>query len=109
MVYRVVTIGREYGSGGGAIAAKLAQRLGWELIHNSLITKIASAANLDPSICHRYDDKVDSWMHRLNKRTFGRGAFEGVTGFDSFDSEAMVALSRQVIESAASAGNPRIG
>jgi cytidylate kinase len=104
-MFRVVTVGREYGSGGAPIAEKLACRLGWELVDNSLITEIARAANVDPKLCHRYDERVDSWLHRLNKRTFGLGAFEGVAGGDVFDSDSMAALSRRVIERAGDLGN----
>ena len=104
-MYRVITVGREYGSGGGPIAGKVAQRLGWELSDNSLITEIARSANVDPKVCHRYDERRDSWLHRINKRTFGRGTFEGVAGGDVFDGDAMAALSRRVIERAADAGS----
>ena len=104
-MYRVVTVAREYGSGGGPVAAKLAARLGWDLIDNSLITEVARAANVHPSICHECDERVDSWFHRLNKRTFGRGVFEGVAAGEVFDADAMVALSRKIIEEAAGQGN----
>jgi CMP/dCMP kinase len=103
-MYRVVTVAREYGSGGSPIAARLAARLGWELVDNSLIVDVAKAANVDPSICHQCDERVDSCFHRLNKRTFGRGTFEGVTAGEVFDGDAMVSLSRKIIETAADQG-----
>ena len=104
-MYRAVTVAREYGSGGTPIATALAERLGWELLDNSLITRVAHAANVDPLVCHARDERVDSWFHRLNKRTFGRGTFEGVATADVFDADAMVALSRKMIEAAAAQGN----
>ena len=104
-MYRVVTVAREYGSGGAPIAAKLAARLGWDLLDNALITQVAQAANVDPRICHECDERIDSWFHRLNKRTFGRGVFEGVAAGEVFDADAMVALSRKMIEEAARQGN----
>ncbi len=104
-MYRVVTVGREYGSGGGPIAARLAARLGWELVDNSLISEIARSANVDPNVCHKFDEKLDSWLHRLSKQTFGLGAFEGVASGEQFDGEAMAALSRKVIQRAAEMGN----
>jgi len=33
---RAITISREYGSGGGEIAARLARRLGWQLIDHAV-------------------------------------------------------------------------
>lgn len=103
-MYRAVTVAREYGSGGGPIAAKLAARLGWDLLDNALITEVAKTAKVDASICHQCDERVDSWFHRLNKRTFGRGVFEGVAAGEIFDADAMLALSRKMIEEAARHG-----
>ncbi len=34
---RAVTISREYGSGGGEIAARLAKHLGWQLIDHEIV------------------------------------------------------------------------
>jgi len=104
-MYRVITVSREYGSGGSIIGAKLAARLGWELLDKALITDVARAANVDPRICHECDERIDSWFHRLNKRTFGRGVFEGVVAGEVFDSDTMVTLSRKMIEEAADQGN----
>jgi cytidylate kinase len=104
-MYRVITVAREYGSGGGRIAERLASRLGWQLIDNSLITQVAKAAHVDPEICHECDEHVDSWFHRLNKQTFGLGAFEAIASGDVFDADAMVALTRTFIREAAQEGN----
>jgi len=38
---RAVTISREYGSGGGEIATRLAKRLGWQLIDHALVERTA--------------------------------------------------------------------
>jgi cytidylate kinase len=100
-----VTLARQYGSGGGPIAKKLAGQLGWELLDNALITKIAESAKVDRRVCEEYDESVDPWLHRLAKQAFGRGAFEGVATADVFDSDRMVQLSRQLIEDAARMGN----
>ncbi len=104
-MYRVITVAREYGSGGGTIAARLAARLGWDLIDNSLIKQVAQAANVDPEVCHECDERVDSWFHRLNKSTFGLGVFEGVAVGDVFDADAMASITRRMIEEAARQGN----
>jgi CMP/dCMP kinase len=39
---RAVTISREYGSGGGEIATRLAKRLGWQLIDHAIVERVAS-------------------------------------------------------------------
>jgi len=104
-MYRAITVAREYGSGGGTIAARLAARLGWDLIDNSLIKQIAQAANVDPEVCHECDERVDSWFHRLNKSTFGLGVFEGVAAGNVFDADTMASLTRKMIEEAVYQGN----
>lgn len=38
---RAITISREYGSGGGEIASRLATRLGWDLIDHALVERVA--------------------------------------------------------------------
>jgi hypothetical protein len=39
---RAITVSREYGSGGGEIAARLARKLGWQLIDHAVIEQQAS-------------------------------------------------------------------
>ena len=38
---KVITITREYGAGGGEVARKLAERLGWELLDRELLHQAA--------------------------------------------------------------------
>jgi cytidylate kinase len=103
--YKAITVSRQYGSGGGAIACRLAKRLGWDLLDHALIARIAKQANVPDRICEQLDESVDNWLHRLTKRTFGRGAFEGVSNSEVFDSDAMARLTRQLVEEAAKIGN----
>jgi len=104
---RTVTIGGEYGSGRAEIARRLAEKLGWRLLDNALIQQIASTAHVDPSLAMRYDECIDSFLHRMHKALW-RGGYEGVastTESDVFDADTMAELSRCVIESAAKEGN----
>jgi cytidylate kinase len=107
-VYRILTIGREYGSGGGPVAELVAKQIGWKLLDETLVQTVAEKAMVHRDLASRYDECLDSWMHRLTKRTFGRGAFEGVGPValaDMFDADAMAGLSRRLIEEAAEIGN----
>ena len=74
-MFRLITIEREYGSGGAAIAAQLAERLGWKLWDQLLTQEIAHRAQVDPSAVKRCDEHMDSRFHRLAK-TFWRGSYE---------------------------------
>jgi cytidylate kinase len=103
--YRTITVARQYGSGGGPIARILANKLGWDLLDHSLITRIAQSAHVDAHVCEQLDEAVDTWLHRLTKRAFGSGAFEAAAPAEVFDSDTMASVARQLIEEAARIGN----
>jgi cytidylate kinase len=107
-MFRVLTVAREYCSGGGSIARKVAERLGWNLLDVALVEAIARSARVDPDLARRYDERVDSWLHRVSRRGLWRGAFEGVaTAADTevFDAETMAALGKSLILEAHAQGN----
>jgi cytidylate kinase len=107
-MYRVLTVAREYGSGGASIAALVAARLGWKLLDSALIDEIARAAHVDPELARQYDERVDTWLHRLSRRGLWYGAFEGVaavTPADVFDAETMAQLTRALVERACEVGS----
>lgn len=52
-MYRVITVEREYGCGGGEIAGELARRLDWRLWDHALTEEIAKLANVDCSAVQR--------------------------------------------------------
>ncbi len=74
-MFRLITIEREYGCGGGAIAAELARRLGWKLWDRHLTEEIARLANVELSAVSRCEERMDSSFYRLAK-TFWRGSYE---------------------------------
>jgi cytidylate kinase len=107
-MYRVLTVAREYGSGGARIAGLVAARLGWKLLDSALIDEIAKAAHLDPGLARRYDERVDTWLHRLSRHGLWHGAFEGVATLapvDVFDAETIAQLTRAVVQHACEIGN----
>ena len=53
----VITIGREYGSGGKYIGEQLAQRLGIKLYHKELLSKVSEDENIDISLLEENDEK----------------------------------------------------
>jgi cytidylate kinase len=106
-VIRTITIEREYGAGGGAIAKTLAERLGWKLWDQALTCEIARVAKVDQSVVERMDERCDPLFYRLMK-VFMRGSMEQslpVRGMDYFDADSMVEFMQRVISGAASEGN----
>jgi cytidylate kinase len=107
-MFRVLTVAREYGSGGGLIARKIAERIGWDLLDKALVERIARIAQVDPELAQQYDEHVDSWVHRASRRGLWHGAFEGVAAVpdtEVFDAETMAMLGRDLITEAYSRGN----
>jgi cytidylate kinase len=105
--FRVVTVAREYGSGGAAIATALAARLGFQLLDRALIARIAETARIDPDLAERFDEHVDPWARRIG-RALWYGGFEAVAVVDENDvvnADRLAVLGGRVIEEAAGAGS----
>jgi len=105
-MFRLITIEREYGSGAAAIAASLAEQLGWKLWDHLLTEEIARIARVDPSAVLRCDERMDSRVHRLAK-VFWRGSYERSTplGNQIFDTDRMVAMMQDIMNRIAHEGN----
>ena len=54
---RIVTIGREFGSGGHVIAEGLAKKLGIDFLDQQLIQHVAEQKGLSPEAIKRFDEK----------------------------------------------------
>ncbi|HLK68418.1 MAG TPA: cytidylate kinase-like family protein [Bryobacteraceae bacterium] len=107
-MFRVVTVEREYGSGGGLIARRVARDLGWKLLDHTLISSVAQVAHVDAVTVERYDEHVDSWWHRLNRNGLQAWAVAaGVALEDArfFDADTTAELVQDCIAKAAAAGN----
>jgi cytidylate kinase len=104
---RVITIEREYGAGGGTIAQKIAERLGWKLWDQLFTCEIARIANCERSEVASREERVDSLYYRLIKSIM-RGSFEGNTnlrGLHCLDADSIMRITKQVTLQAAEAGN----
>ena len=108
MRYRALTVSREFGSGGGLIANTIAEWLGWKLLDNEIITQIARAARVDSKVVRQYDERVDSWLRRLNEdaiRGVALAAGRPLGDADFFDAHVMDELTRKIIEEAYTGGS----
>jgi cytidylate kinase len=105
-MFRLITIEREYGCGAAAIAAQLADRLGWKLWDHLLTEEIAHLANVDPSAVRRCDERMDSRFHRLAK-SFWRGSYERSSplGNQIFDTDRMVPMMQEIMNKIGKQGN----
>lgn len=105
-MFRLVTIEREFGCGGGAIAAQLANRLGWSIWDRRLTEEIARLAEVDPSAVMRCDERRDSRFYRMAK-TFWRGSHERSSHLagQAFDTDRMMAMMEEITARIAAEGN----
>jgi cytidylate kinase len=106
-MFRIIALEREFGSGGGGIAAELSRRLGWKLWDQQLTCEIAKRAQVSEHAVALCDERVDSRLYRLAK-TFWRGSYERslpLADSNAFDTDRMMTMMEQISESIASEGN----
>lgn len=60
-----VTISREYGSGGGEISARLARRLGWQLIDHEIVVLLARELQISEAEAAAQDEYAESLFYRI--------------------------------------------
>lgn len=89
----IITIGREYGSGGHLIGEMLAQRLHIGFYDSEIIQDLAEKQGIDPEVLSRYDEKP---MRILMNRN--------VRGYSASREEAVAQLQFQMIRDIAAQG-----
>jgi cytidylate kinase len=99
-VVNIVTLEREYGCGGGAIASMLAQRLGYKLWDEAISAEIAKRLHCDVRAVEQREERLDPTYYRLVK-TFMRGSYEDRTGarLDTLDADGLSRLFESIIDS----------
>jgi cytidylate kinase len=104
---KIVTIEREYGSGGGEIAQLLATELGWKLWDQLLTEEIARLAECPKAVVEVREERTDPMYYRLFK-SFLRGSYEGSLNAHKLklvDSESILKITERVVQEAAKSGN----
>jgi len=106
-VFRIITLEREFGCGGGGIACELARRLGWKLWDQQLTAEIAKQAQVGEEAVALCDERVDSRLYRLAK-AFWRGSYERslpLADSHAFDTDRMMAMMGEISRHIAAEGN----
>jgi cytidylate kinase len=107
MPVRIITLEREYGSGGGEIAGQVAARLGWKLWDQSLTEEIARRMDCDCRAVEEHEEKRDPMYYRLLK-AFMKGSFEGSLNaprLKMVDTECVREVVQKLLPEIADAGN----
>jgi cytidylate kinase len=104
---RAVTVSREYGSGGGEIAARIAERLGWSLVDHHLVAEVAATLNEPEERADACDERSGGLMAHLIDAVQliapWSGAVPGVTAEEEHRRHYQALC--EVVRSAADAGN----
>jgi len=104
---KVLTIEREYGSGASEIAQKLAERLNWKLMDQSLTDEVARYMECESHHIERQEERKDPLHYRLFK-AFLRGSYEGSSQSPAMkmaDAEGIRRVSEILVRAAANEGN----
>src|SRR3954451_18281773 len=103
----VITVEREFGSGGGDIASALAKRLGWTLWDRDISREIAKRLKCDVASVEQREERLDPTYYRLVK-VFMRGSYEASFSgarLELLDAEGLFRLFEQVITEIAARGS----
>jgi cytidylate kinase len=61
----LITISRQYGAGGAEVARRVADALGWRVVDNELVNRIAERAGLSPDDVKDREERVPGFVQRL--------------------------------------------
>ena len=105
----LLTISRQYGAGGSAVAARVAERLGWRVVDNELVERVATRAGLAPQEVADREERVPTFIERLARTIVAAtpelvvppevgGTLDGLTESD------LVRLTERVVQEIAQEG-----
>jgi cytidylate kinase len=106
-MFNVVTIAREYGSGGSDIGRKVAELLGWECVDKKIIERVATMGKVDPSWAETADERTGTWWERVMKGFLHGGpeSYIGKLADSAVDHDTLQQFTASVIQEAAKVGN----
>lgn len=103
----IVTVSRQYGSGGSEVAERVASALGWKLYDNEVVEAVASRLHLTPAEVMAREERVPSLVERMaSAMALGVPEVMPVVGDMAAvpSEERMVMVTKRVIEDAVEAG-----
>jgi cytidylate kinase len=113
---RAVTVSREYGSGGGEIAARLAQQLGWQLVDHEIVVQAARELEVHETVVEAHDEYAEDPLSRILNRlrhltsekftfTLPVGMSSGASSPSTVETLAYQETLRHIVQAAANAGH----
>jgi len=105
---RAITISREYGSGGGEIATRLARHLGWQLIDHEIVEWVASEMGTSIEEAEAHDERTEGILARTFKNLqFLEPAYMAGASSEAFltNEETYLETVRRIVRAAAAQGH----
>lgn len=103
----LITVSRQYGAGGSEVAGRVADALGWRLVDNELLERVAARTGISAEEMAGLEERTPSFIERLARvlATSTPELFPPATGTVPELSEAtLVRITEAVVEEAARAG-----
>jgi cytidylate kinase len=104
----IITISREFGSGGSEVAERVANALGWQLYDNAMVDAVAARLGISVQEVSQRDERLPSLGERLKSAmslttpAFVPSVSEAATAAPS--EERIVETTKRVMEEAVSSG-----
>jgi len=104
--FNVLTIAREYGSGGSDIGRRVAELLGWKCVDKQIIERVSAMGKVDPEWAEQADEHAIAWWERVMKsfRQGGPELFVGEGPEIGVDRDMLQQFTASVIQEAAKVG-----
>ncbi|MBA3645184.1 MAG: cytidylate kinase-like family protein [Gemmatimonadaceae bacterium] len=101
----IITISRQYGSGGSEVAERTAKALGWELLDNEVVDAVAARLGLSIEEVKAREERAPSLVERLSS-ALAMGSQEWVNPATAKrpTDEEMLEVTKHVVEEAISRG-----
>jgi cytidylate kinase len=103
----IITVSRQYGSGGSEVAERVARALGWKVYDNAVVEEVAQRLRMTPAEVASREERVPSLVERMaSAMALGAPEMIPVVGdlLAQPSEERMVMVTRRVIEDAVRAG-----
>jgi cytidylate kinase len=106
-MFNVVTIAREYGSGGAEVGHRVAEMLGWELVDKEIIERVAAVEKIDRAWAEAADEQSCAWWERVLRgfRHGGPEVYVGGVADTGVDRDSLQQFTARVIQKSARAGH----
>ena len=103
----IVTISRQYGSGGSEVAERVARALGWRLYDNAVVEEVAQRLRMTPAEVSAREERVPSLAERLTS-AMSLGTPEYVPVISAVPAppfeDRIVEVTRQIVQRAIAEG-----